>query len=145
MGWTTSLLEGVAELLATEGVGVWRPDGPPYTTVETGIVIAAMPPDPDRIIVLNAYPIAEHVDQADVTIGVQVRTRGTTDPRVVQNLDDAVFEALHGLSQIDLGGVSVVQMYRQSSAALGRDGADRWERSSNYYVDAMHPTVHRPF
>ncbi|GAA2327546.1 minor capsid protein [Dactylosporangium salmoneum] len=146
-GWTTNLLSGIAQLLADAGVGVWRPDGSPYAAGDTGIVDSGMPPEPERVICLGAYPVSDHPSQADVTVGVQVRTRAGRDPREVRDLDDAVFEVLHGLEQTELGGVRVVQIYRRSSAALGqaRDATDRWEWTSNYYVDAMRPTAARPF
>lgn len=147
-GWTSNLLGGIAQLLADAGVGVWHPDGSPYDVGDTVIVVGAVPPaPPERVICLAPYPVSDHASQADVTVGVQIRTRAGRDPRDVLDLDDLVFEQLHGLEQTELGGVRVVQIYRRSSAALGqaRDGRDLWERTNNYYVDAMHPTVHRPF
>jgi hypothetical protein len=142
-GFTTQLLTGVAEILAAAGVGVWHPDGSPYAAGETGIVFGAMPADPVRVVLLGAYPVVDDVAQPEATIGVQLRTRAGADPRDVQDLDDAARDALHGLTQRDVGGVWVVQMYRRSSAALGqtRDVADSWERTSNFYVECMRPTA----
>lgn len=145
MGWTSDFLTGLAQYLADSQVGVWRPTGPPYGPAETGIVIAAMPPAPDRVVCLTDYPVEDHISEADVTVGVQIRTRGTTDPRDVADLADAIYDLLHGATGMVLGGVSVVQVYRQSYTRLGRDEADRFERSDNYYVDAMRPTAYRPF
>lgn len=142
--WTTSLLAGFAELLAAGDAGIWRPAGV-YSAGETAIVVEAMPPEPERVICLALYPVTDHVEQADVTVGLQVRTRAGRDPRDVAELDDAVYDLLHGVNQTTVGGIRVVQCYRQSSALLGRDQTDRWERTSNYYVDAMRPTAHRPF
>lgn len=144
-GWTSDLLHGLAELLATTGVGAWRPTGV-YTADETAITIGAMPPEPEQVICLASYPVTDMVGLADVTVGVQVRTRAGPDPRDVQDLDEAVYDQLHGLTQTTFGAAHVVQCYRRSSAALGqaRDGTDRWERVSNYYLDAIHPTTHRP-
>ena len=147
-GWTTTLLTGFAEYLAAAGVGTWHADpADPYTAGETAIVLGAMPPEPERCIVLASYPVSEDIAQADVTVGVQVRTRGGSDPRDVGDLDDAVFDVLHGATALELGGVLVVQAYRRSSASLGqaRDQTGRWERSSNYYFDAMRPTAARPY
>lgn len=146
MGWTTDLLEGVAELLATAGVGQWRPDGPPYDQGETAIVIGAMPPDPARIILLAAYPVEDNIALAHATVGLQVRTRAGPDPRDVQDLDDEVYEQLQGLTQTTFGTCHVKQMWRRSATSLGqaRDGTDRWEQSSNFYAEATHATVHRP-
>lgn len=149
-GWTTQLLTGLAEYLANGGVGVWHdPDGvlEPYAAGETAIVLGAMPPEPERAIVLASYPVAEDLVQADVTVGVQVRIRAGADPRDVQDSDDQVFDLLHGMEQCTVGGISIVQCYRRSSAGLGqaRDSTARWERVSNYYVDAMRPTAARPY
>jgi hypothetical protein len=104
-----------------------------------------MPPEPERVVCLTAYPVRDHIEQADVTVAMQVRTRAGRNPTEVQDLDDAIRDLLHGLEQTELGGISVVQMYRQSSAALGRDANDRHERVSNFYVDAMRPTARQPF
>ena len=148
-GWTTNLLTGLAEHLAAAGVGVWHPPeaGEPYAAGDVAIVLGAMPAVPERVIVLASYPVSEDVAQADVTVGVQVRTRAGPDPRDVQDLDDAVWEQLHGAAGLVLGGVDVVQIYRRSSASLGqaRDQTARWERTSNYYIQAMRPTAARPY
>lgn len=141
--WTTSLITGLAELLAAGGVGVWRPTGPAYTDAEIGILMRAIPQQPDRVITLAPYPVASPVGLADYVQGVQVRCRGTTDPRVCEDLGDAVFDLLDSASRLTLGGVSVVQIYRQSHTSLGQDGNGRWESSSNYYVEAMRATTNR--
>lgn len=145
-GWTTDLLTGLAGVLQAVGVGVWRPDGPAYTAGETGIVIGAMPPLPERIVVLAHYPVDDHVALTHVIAGIQVRTRAGPTPVDVQDLDDEVYDALQGLAQTTFGLAHVKQCYRRSSAALGqtRDGRDLWERTSNYYLDAVHATTHRP-
>lgn len=148
-GWTTNLLTGLAEYLAAAGIGVWRPpeQSEPYGPDDVAIVLGAMPAEPERAIVLAAYPVSEGLALANVRVGVQVRTRAGNDPRDVQDLDDAVWEQLHGATGLVLGGVDVVQVFRQSSATLGhaRDQTARWERVSNYYMDAMRPTVARPY
>jgi hypothetical protein len=150
-GWTTRLLNGLAQHLHDAGVGVWHdPDAAapePYADGDIAITIGASPSSPDRCVVLASYPVSEDATQADVTVGVQVRTRAGADPQDVQDLDDAVFEVLHGATSLDLGGVSVVQILRRSSSSLGqaRDQTGRWERSSNYYIDAMRPTATRPY
>jgi hypothetical protein len=142
--WTTNLITGIAELLAAAGVGEWRPSGPAYTADEVGILMRAIPQQPDRVITLSPYPVTSPVGMADIVQGVQVRCRGTTDPRVCEDLADTTFDLLDSASRLTLGGVSVVQIYRQSYTSLGQDGNGRWESSSNYYVEAMRPTVNRP-
>lgn len=145
MGWTSDLLNGLAQLLEDNGVGDWKPGGA-YTSSDTGIYIGASPPGPARAIVLAQYGVDEHVSLPHVVAGVQVRTRAGPDPTAVQDLDDAVFDVLHGLTDVTFGEAHVKQMYRRSNTSLGqaRDSVDRWERSSNYYADCTHTTQHRP-
>lgn len=142
-GWTSRLLTGCAEELAAASIGVWRPDGPAYTTTEVGIVIRAIPLSPDRIITLAPYVVASPTGQADYTQGVQIRVRGTKDPRVAEDLGDAIFDRLDSATGLTWGGIPIVQVYRQSYAALGADTNGRWEISHNYYVEAMRPTSNR--
>ena len=141
-GWTSRLLTGLAEHLATAGAGVWRASGV-YQPDEVGIVIRSIPQRPDQVITLAAYPVSSTPGLADVTVGVQIRVRGTKDPRTAEDLGDAIFDALDSAEGLDWGGIPVVQVYRQSYSALGADDAGRWEISSNYYVEAMRPTQHR--
>lgn len=142
-GWTTQLITGLAEHLAAAGVGVWRPNGPIYTAAEVGILDRAVPQSPDRLITLAAYPLGSTMQgMADHDTAVQIRLRGTTDPRVCDDLADAVYELLNSASNLTFGGVRVVQMWRQSYTSLGQDGSQRWERSENYYLQTMRPTGH---
>lgn len=143
MGFTTDLLEGLAEYLAANGIGLWQPAAP-YAPDDTAIVIGAQPAAPDRCVTLTAYPVTDMVGLADVTVGIQIRCRAGRDPAEVTDLDDEIFALLHGTDGHVWGGVDVVQIYRQSGAPMGRDGSDREERSSNYYADAMRPTASRP-
>lgn len=141
-GWTSRLLTGLAEHLAAAGIATWRPDGK-YQASEIGLVIRGIPQSPDRIITLAAYPVASIQGMADVTVGVQIRVRGTKDPRTAEDLADAIFDALDSAQGLRWRDVPVVQVYRQSYTSLGQDSAGRWELSSNYYVEAMRPTNHR--
>lgn len=142
-GWTSRLLAGLAVDLQAAGIGVWRPDGPSYTVDEVGIVIRGIPSNPDRIITLAPYVVASPTGQADFTQGVQVRVRGTKDPRVAEDLGDAIFDLLDSATGLTWRGIPIVQVYRQSYAALGADANGRWEISHNYYVEAMRPTANR--
>jgi hypothetical protein len=142
-GWTSRLLTGLAELLAANSIGIWRTSGV-YAAGETGILIRSIPSTPDRIITLAAYPIdAGYVGLADTTVGIQHRLRGGRDPRDCDDLADAIFDLLDSAEHYSLGGIHVVQSVRRSYASLGADGNGRWERSENYYFDAMRPTAHR--
>ncbi|WP_320069603.1 minor capsid protein [Micromonospora sp. RTGN7] len=141
-GWTSRLVTGLAEHLAAADIGTWRPSGS-YPASEVGIYIRAIPPSPDRIITLAPYVVASPPGTADYTMGVQIRVRGTKDPRTTEDVADAVFDALDSAAALTWGGIPIVQVYRQSYAALGADANGRWETSSNYYVEAMRPTSNR--
>jgi hypothetical protein len=71
--------------------------------------------------------------------------RGTQDPRDVDELGDAIFTLLHGLTNVTFGSVVAEQVLRQSSITLGQDQAKRWERADAFYIDvALPPSSNRP-
>lgn len=139
-GWTSRLLTGLAEHLAAASIGTWRPSGI-YTPDETAIVIRAVPQTPDRLITLAAYPVGSaNPGLADHQLGVQIRVRAGADPRDCDDLADSIFGLLDGAQGLTWDGIAVVQMWRQSYTSLGDDTNGRWQRSENYYLDAMRPT-----
>ncbi|WP_371677912.1 minor capsid protein [Streptomyces sp. NBC_01276] len=142
MTYTVDLLDGLARLLHEQGVGIYRTDGP-YAAGETAITIAALPPVPDRVICLAAYPVTDSPVLTDTTTGVQARTRAGVDPREVDALDDQVHEVLHGSGPHLLGSVRAQLVFRVSAAPIGSDSAGRWERSANFHVRAhrAHPNL----
>ncbi|MCM2420305.1 minor capsid protein [Streptomyces sp. RKAG293] len=141
MTYTVDLLDGLARLLDTAGAGIYRPDGL-YAADETAITIATIPPAPDRVICLSAYPVTDSPVLTDTTTGIQVRTRAGPDPRVVDALDDAVFDVLHGAGPLLLGAARVQLLFRVSAAPIGADSAGRMERSANYYARAHRAAPH---
>lgn len=144
MGFTADLLGGLAQLLDDHDVGTWKASGKYAPADRRPIVISAVPSGPDEVIVLTSYDVDNDATQNDDVIGVQVRTRGTRDPRVVDLLDDDVFDVLQGLDVTDLStGVRVALVERRSSAPIGADENGRHERSSNYYVTAHRPSSNR--
>lgn len=144
MSFTTDLLAGVAQYLEDGAVGTWKATGTYVLADPNPIVIAAVPASPDRVITLTAYSVDDDEQLADSTQGLQVRCRGTSDPRTASDLDDAVFDRLHAAGPLTLGGVPVVGIRRVSSAPLGPDGNGRHEISSNYYITVARPSQHRP-
>ena len=140
-GWTTRLLEGLAGHLAAAGVGTWRATGI-YSAGETGILIRAVPPAPDRVVTLAAYPVASPPGLTDHTAGVQIRVRAGSNPTECDDLADAIHDLLNGAHDLALGGIRISQITRTSYASLGQDGNRRWERSENYYIQASRPTAH---
>ncbi|GAU67684.1 hypothetical protein SSP35_05_02510 [Streptomyces sp. NBRC 110611] len=141
MSYTVDLLDGLARLLDSAGVGTYRPDGV-YEASETAITIAATPPAPDRCICLSAYPVTDSPVLTDTTTGIQVRTRAGPDPREVDALDDAVFDVLHGAGPYQWGAAWVQLIFRASAVPIGADDSGRAERTSNYYARAHRAARH---
>ncbi|QKN87598.1 hypothetical protein QEN63_gp13 [Streptomyces phage Vondra] len=138
MSYTTDIVEGLAELLDEQGLGVYGPLDKPYPSDGTAIVIGFMPAVPDPVICLTPYPV-EDTGGTDAITAVQVRMRAGRDPRKVYALADAVCDLLHGREHFRLRGVPVALMWRQSEAQLGLDSNGRMEMSANYYARTTRP------
>jgi hypothetical protein len=147
-GPTSDMLDGLARMLDTAGVAVYRPsDGATYAADETAISFKDLPPDPDRVVVIT--PANTPATTPVITYGqriVQLRFRGTAVATDVDDLADAAFVVLHGAADLTFGSVHVTQILRFSSIPLGMDEQDRrWQRSDNYLLDVDWPTsANRP-
>lgn len=142
MGFTSDLLAGVAQKLEDAGVGVYHPSGV-YLSTDVGIVFDVVPANPEQVVVLTAYSDDDDPTQDESAVGVQVRTRGTQDPRTSQDMQDAAFDVLHNLPRQQIGGTTVSSCLRRSTAYLGVDGNGRHERVSNYRITLHRPSPHR--
>ncbi|MFB4320671.1 minor capsid protein [Actinomadura sp. 21ATH] len=150
MSWTEDLLAGLAAHLAAQGVGQWQPAGAYTTATPPPITLRTLPDAFDRAYAIGAYVEVELEDAglSDVTVGVQVRSRGTTDPDSVEEAADAVWGVLHGARMLTLGTgdarVYTSLIYRRSTALLGVDRQGRYERSCSYFIHASRPNAYRP-
>lgn len=140
MPYTSALTGGLAELLAAEGLAVYRPDGI-YGPDEHGLVVGVMPDAPDRCTALLPYPV-EDSDVTDAITAVQVRMRAGRDPRPLLDFADALFDLLHNRAGYELGGVWVAVSWRQSEAWIGQDAHGRMERTANYYLRTTRSAPH---
>lgn len=134
MGFNSDIFDGLAKLLQSAGVAVYRPTGV-YTAGETAITFGVTPDKPDRNITITTYPVAD-ADLTTVTLGVQMRMRAGRDPRDLENLSDAVYDVLHNRRHFRLNNVHVELAWRQSAAWLGQDSDQRMERVENFYLHA---------
>jgi hypothetical protein len=139
-GYTSSLLDGIAGLLAEAGVGVWRPDGV-IEDPDTGIFRGVTPDKPDRAIGLTAYPVADD-DSANAVTGMQARMRAGRDPNAIDDLADAVWDVLHNRRQYRVGDIYVALSWRQSQAWIGQDTQGRMELTSNFYFRTVRSGSH---
>ena len=137
-----SVVDGLARLLAAQGVGEYRPDGTKYDGTQPAITDTGVPSTPDQLITLTLYPGSEGAGEDTrntwTTPRLQVRTRAGTDPRVARDqLDAAVHAVLHGLGPTVLeDGTELTDCYSLQSAAMsmGQDANGRWEYSRNYQL-----------
>lgn len=140
----TNLADGLGQWLATQEIGSWAANGVYADSNQTAIVVQAVPQSPDRLVTLTLYGIGDAANFSDSAVGLQVRTRWAgRDPRAVNNLAGRLFDALHGIEHLTVGGVHIVQVRRLSWVSLGTDGTGRWSRSDNYALDLHYPSTHR--
>lgn len=148
MPFLTDLCEGFAQLIATDADPAqnlaWLTAGV-YPSGKTGIYIAHVPPDPNRIVTLTAYGYGDDATYGDTAAGLQVRSRSAgADPRDVYALDDAVADVLLGRYPMTLPtGVYVQTLARSSSTSLGMDDDQRWSHVSNFDLSLNRPGPHR--
>lgn len=140
MGHTSQLLEGLAALMESAGLGVYRPDGV-YQAGETGIFLHRLPETPDRAYALTPYPV-EDTDLTDVIDGMQIRMRAGPDPLEVSDMADTVRDLLHNRRGDTFGSVRIALMWRQSQAPMGQDTHGREELTANYYIRSTRPGPH---
>lgn len=142
MSQDVDVLTGLAQTLHDAAAAVYRPASP-YLAGETAVVFGDMPDTPDRCVTLTLYgPSDDHPDQPLGVRRVQVRSRGLPgDYLDAVALDDACFQALHGLTHAQWGATHANQVLRASGAPLGQDPAQRWDISSNYVLDVDTPAT----
>lgn len=142
MGFTRDLLEGLAQLLDSATVAVWKPTGA-YTEDQVGIVIGVPTQSPRSLVALAAYGNVDDASLSDSTVQVQMRLRSAgADPGPADDLADEIFDALQGL-RATLNGIAVVYAKRVSTYPLGLDGNGRQERTDNYDLTVHRPSTHR--
>jgi hypothetical protein len=137
------LLEGIARYLHERGIVVYDPTG-----AAGNCFLESMPSTPDTVVVLTIY---DDGTEPDSLLGydeprMQVRTRGTTDPRVSRALNKRIRSALHGLGPVTLpGGIELILSVSLQSApaSLGADGNRRHEHTCNYRMEHRSVTAHR--
>lgn len=143
---TATLLEGVAQLLDDNHVGVYRTDGP-YKASDTAIVMKTMPADPDRCIVLNWVPMQSDAGMPQQTGILQTACRGQPGkPLDCDRLSDLCAEQLDGLTGIAFnGGTKITQCWQRNAVNMGQDESKRWVTAVQYNVDLeLPPTDLRP-
>ncbi|MFJ5883460.1 minor capsid protein [Kitasatospora cineracea] len=136
------LLDSLARYLHDAGLLTYDPTG-----VRGDTFAETMPPKPDGAVQLTLYgagepdPLGPWDERS-----LQVRVRGTADPRISRTRAERIFSALHGLAGIELpGGLWLVLcVAQQTPYPLGVDSAGRHEHVVNFRLD-IEATNPRPF
>lgn len=137
------LLDGLARYLNERGLVTYDP------TAATGdCFVERLPDSPDEAVVLTLYDGGSEPDSLlpyDEP-RVQVRVRGTADPRVSRRRCTAIRSALHGLGPVFLpdGTNLILSVCLQSTAvSMGMDENRRQEHICNFRIQIRRATAHR--
>ncbi|MFI8360709.1 minor capsid protein [Streptomyces sp. NPDC085612] len=137
------LLDGIARYLAERGHGTYGPD-----VVGATICLEQMPSQPDELVVLTVYDGG--AAESDSLLGydeprMQIRVRGTTDPRVSRTRALAIYSELHGLGPVTLpdGTHLILCVALQPVFSMGVDENRRHEHAFNARLEHRSITAHR--
>ncbi|MFD8027813.1 minor capsid protein [Streptomyces sp. NPDC059717] len=136
------LLDGIARHLDGKGLLSYQPSTPGGDAF-----LESMPSTPDEAIALTLYGGPE----PDSLLGydepnLQVRGRGTSDPRVSRRRVQAIYKELHGLGPIVLpDGTSLILCVatQPGAASIGIDERGRHEHVCNFRLETRSITPHR--
>lgn len=137
-----AVLDSLARHMADLGIATYQSSGIYTGTLTTpAIYFGAMPTSgPDRAVTLNHYGSDPDYWTTDTTptIYVQIRWRGTKDPRVVHSDAWNAFQALHDTSGVWPGGVDVRIITRHIDGPLDADTNGRLTKPDSYTL-ALQP------
>ncbi|MFF9197342.1 minor capsid protein [Streptomyces sp. NPDC014779] len=138
------LLDGLARYLADRGLVTYDPTG-----VSGDCFVETLPSGPDEAVALTIY---DDRTESDSLLPydeprVQVRVRGTTDPRASRRRCAAIRSHLHGLGPVYLpdGTNLILSVAIQAApASMGVDENQRHEHVCNFRMEIRQTSVHRP-
>ncbi|HEY6116475.1 MAG TPA: minor capsid protein [Candidatus Dormibacteraeota bacterium] len=137
------LLDGLARHLQAQGLVTYEP-----ASASGDLFLESMPPTPDEAVTLTIYDDGR---ESDSKLGydepyVQVRVRGTKDPRVSRQRCTAIRDELHGLGEMTLpdGTELILSVALQNApASIGIDQLGRHEHVANFRMEIRSVTTHR--
>lgn len=132
------LQDGICEFLAnnSNNAFTWSPyTGYPGNESRAPLYSGEIPHTLARGIGVSYYVVQDHPTMSHDIAGVQIMVRGAKqERRDALWLTGTVFDILHGVEHVQIGGHPVTQVWRQSMAPLGFDENAQFVISSNYYV-----------
>ncbi|MDT9688196.1 minor capsid protein [Streptomyces sp. P9(2023)] len=138
------LLDGLARFLAERGLVTYTSGG----GEGEDCFLEDMPSSPDEAVALTIYDDRVEPDSLlpyDEP-RVQLRVRGTTDPRVSRRRCARIRSELHGLGSVTLpdGTELILSVCIQGApASIGVDESRRHEHVANFRMEIRNPTTHR--
>lgn len=119
------------------------------TTGVTGnVFISVMPASPDTCVMVSEYGGVADDKNPFSDINVQVRVRGTKDPRVSYNIAKEIFDELLGLTNTTLisSGSRVIKVIAQNTPIdIGRDDNGRHEWTVNFQIEVYDEGSNRSY
>jgi hypothetical protein len=139
------VLTGFGDLLVAAGVAV-QSSTAPFQPSDTALVFGNRPAQPDRLVELTFVPMTDNPSMPTGVVMVHAICRGLpNNPLDTDDLSDAVFNTVHGLTDVMFGACHVVQILRHASIDVGQDDSARHERSDQFFINLdFAPTVLRP-
>lgn len=138
-GYTTLLLEGVAQRLEDNGIGRYIADTDPsvYEPNDLAIILKDVPAAPARIITLNTYSPQDSAVLPWSEVQVQFRVRAPNTE--CDDIADAIYGLFHRSRYLDIvsGYSPISSVHRVSSIPLGNDANGWAERTDNYQFGAQ--------
>lgn len=134
MGFNSSLLQGMAQMLADNEFGEYSETGT-YAEPDTGIFIGTDNGRLTHTITIGSYPV-EDTDLTAVIVGMQFRIKGGRDPLGIEDVSDKLYDLLHNKQHYKLNGIHVNLSWRQSGTWIGQDSDQNMERVENFYLRA---------
>lgn len=132
-----SVLDDLAQHLHDAGLVTFDAAG-----ITGDLFIETMPTSPDEAVALFGYGGPEsHGTRGWDSPRVQVRVRGTPDPRVSRARCQAIYDALHGLSNVVWGATRVTSCVsiQSSPQSMGKDDNNRHEHIVNLQLEVRNP------
>lgn len=135
-----SIAHGLALHLDSLGLITYSPDGTAGDTF-----VGTMPDAPDEAVSVTPYDAGPQDTMiAYDAVRVQIRVRGTADPRVSYDRAYALYDALNGLSGTTLpDGTHLILATAPTPSPLGKDSAGRHEHVVNVEAEYEAITAHR--
>ena len=132
---TTALEDALARRLHALGLVRYEPAGVYGAGTLPAVFFGTMPDKPDAAILISTYNDDRSRDDDTPDYYLQIRgRRAGRDPRAVDHLMDAIFEAIHDTSHETWGSVRVLLCRRVVRAPRDPDANGRWTRPDSYRI-----------